>query len=216
MKLNRGHFICPKCKERTKRTSGGQQYCKICSVINKKEHLDRLHNSRKGKTYEEIFGIKITKRLLERRKEKLNHADIICSDCGGIISKTGTRQFFCKECSKKRDNNNKSNWRTKNKILSQKIIKRWKEKNKLKLNLYTRKRIAKKKEIIEVYSLEQWMLKLESTKGICPECKTFVGIKNLTMDHIYPISKAEIGRSYTINDIQPMCQSCNSRKGVKV
>jgi len=82
------------------------------------------------------------------------------------------------------------------------------------------KRLEKKKKIIEIYTLEEWIEKLEKTKGICPSCREDVGIMKLSLDHIYPISKAYkdykktgIKHIYTIKDIQPLCKSCNSKKG---
>ena len=35
----------------------------------------------------------------------------------------------------------------------------------------------------------------------------------LSLDHNPPISKAPIGFIYTIDNVQPMCKSCNSSKG---
>jgi 5-methylcytosine-specific restriction endonuclease McrA len=64
--------------------------------------------------------------------------------------------------------------------------------------------------------MSEWLLKLDKTKGICPNCKTFVGKNKLEIDHIIPISKAPRGFIYTINDIQPLCRSCNASKGNKL
>lgn len=44
--------------------------------------------------------------------------------------------------------------------------------------------------------------------GICLDCKS--GEKPLTMDHVVPLS---LGGSHTIQNIQPLCLSCNSKKG---
>lgn len=79
-----------------------------------------------------------------------------------------------------------------------------------------RNRRAKMKNIIHDFSTKEWLSKLAETKGICPECKLFVGVENLTLDHIHPISKAENGQVYTIKDVQPLCRGCNSKKGNKI
>lgn len=82
---------------------------------------------------------------------------------------------------------------------------------------------ARKKFIIEQFTLKEWKEKVEQTKGICPLCKKYVGTENLTLDHIYPTSKAHQDylktgekRIYTINDIQPICKSCNPTKSNKL
>ncbi len=62
------------------------------------------------------------------------------------------------------------------------------------------------------YSKEEWENKINQTKGICPHCRKYTGIFNLTLDHIMPISKAPINFVYTIDDVQPLCKPCNSKK----
>ena len=80
-----------------------------------------------------------------------------------------------------------------------------------------------KTKIIEDFSNKEWVDKLEASKGFCLRCKKYIGIAHLTLDHIYPVSlayqdflKTGIKRVYTINDIQPLCSSCNSSKGAKI
>lgn len=78
------------------------------------------------------------------------------------------------------------------------------------------RRYSNKKNIIETYTYEEWIIKLERTKGFCPECNNLVGVINLQLDHIFPISKAPKGFIYTIKDIQPLCESCNKKKSAKI
>ena len=80
-----------------------------------------------------------------------------------------------------------------------------------------------KKNVIHSFSGEEWMQKKKAAKGICPSCKEYVGFNNLTLDHIYPISKANkdflktgIKRIYNIEDVQPLCGKCNSSKHDKI
>lgn len=75
---------------------------------------------------------------------------------------------------------------------------------------------AKENNISYSFTSEEYDKKLNSTHGYCQICKEDIGIDNLTMDHIIPISKAKIGSVYTIDDIQFLCRNCNSSKSNKV
>lgn len=55
-----------------------------------------------------------------------------------------------------------------------------------------------------------WLKKLKRLGGKCQHCGT---TDNITLDHILPISK---GGTNDIRNLQPLCQSCNSRKNNKV
>ena len=57
---------------------------------------------------------------------------------------------------------------------------------------------------------------MQETNGICQLCKKYVGDENLTLDYIIPISKAPKGFIYAINDVQPLCKTCNSSKGTRL
>lgn len=60
------------------------------------------------------------------------------------------------------------------------------------------------------HTLEEWQNKLIKARGICPGCYQK---RKLTKDHILPVY---FGGSNNINNIQPLCQSCNSSKGLDV
>ncbi|MBW1803268.1 MAG: HNH endonuclease [Deltaproteobacteria bacterium] len=46
-------------------------------------------------------------------------------------------------------------------------------------------------------------------KGVCHYCQRQVGPKNLTMDHILPLSRAGKSRK---GNIVPACKECNNKK----
>ena len=88
------------------------------------------------------------------------------------------------------------------------------------------KRREAKRNIISNWTKEELKNKRMDTKGICCGFERnphYVGIDELTMDHIYPLMRAykdflrtDIKRVYTINDIQFLCRSCNSHKHTKL
>ena len=79
---------------------------------------------------------------------------------------------------------------------------------------YNRKKAMRR--VQKAYNILQWRKKLEATGGVCPRCKKHVGVENLTLDHIIPVSKAKPGTVYTIDDIQALCKDCNVEKADKI
>ena len=59
---------------------------------------------------------------------------------------------------------------------------------------------------IPVCTIEQWQAKLAEYGGKCAECGS---VKNITRDHIVPLSR---GGTDDIANIQPLCRGCNTRK----
>lgn len=77
-------------------------------------------------------------------------------------------------------------------------------------------RRARLNNVSHNFTYDEWLDRVEMTNGICPICNKFVGKENMTLDHIIPISKVESGYIYTIDDVQPLCKSCNCSKGAKI
>lgn len=80
---------------------------------------------------------------------------------------------------------------------------------------------------IHGFTKEEWAHKLISTKGIC-SCpihrgNRYVGIKKLTLDHIFALYWANeyfkqtgVKFIYTIDDVKPICRTCNCSKQDKL
>ncbi len=66
------------------------------------------------------------------------------------------------------------------------------------------------------HSEEEWQTLLLRFKFRCVWCRTHARATRegfLTRDHVIPLAK---GGSNDISNIQPLCKSCNSRKGVQI
>lgn len=75
------------------------------------------------------------------------------------------------------------------------------------------RRRALKKGALGIHSQGEWETLKAQYNWTCPACgKKEPGIK-LTEDHIVPLDK---GGSDNIENIQPLCRSCNSKKHCKV
>lgn len=85
----------------------------------------------------------------------------------------------------------------------------WRRNNPEHKRTLTRQRRAKIREAEGSISTEEWgsILKLYG-----PSCLCCGEIKPLTMDHIVPIS---CGGSHTSDNVQPLCLTCNSSKGIQ-
>lgn len=168
---------------------------------------------------------------IKYKKYKLGWVTIkYCKECGKKIvfdkSKPMNTELIRNYCS------NKCRGSASHKRFKYNSPKKYKEKikrrrqteiYKIRHRLDAKKRNAMKKGSLHKFSLKQWTEKLERTKGICPMCKKFVGVKNLELDHIFPLSKAykdyqKTGKkkSYEIRDIQPLCRKCNNKKADKI
>jgi len=74
------------------------------------------------------------------------------------------------------------------------------------------RRRARLHEAEGVFTTKEWLEVKKQYNYKCPACGRSEPEIKLTVDHIQPISK---GGSNSIENIQPLCWSCNSRKGAK-
>ena len=91
--------------------------------------------------------------------------------------------------------------------------KKWRGKNMDRVIFLNEERRTRKKEAIGNFTFGEWELLKKQYGYCCPSCRKCEPEIKLTIDHIVPLSK---GGSNYIENIQPLCRSCNSKKYVKV
>jgi 5-methylcytosine-specific restriction endonuclease McrA len=129
---------------------------------------------------------------------------------------------WCKECERKRQKEwysknpekgiaKTTRWRNKNIERYRKNLSNWaranKEKKRVNANNYAARKIKNGGKITE----SQWVALCEKYNNTCLCC----GRKDvkLTLDHVVPL---KVGGTNSIENAQPLCQSCNSSKGIKI
>lgn len=98
----------------------------------------------------------------------------------------------------------------KNKEYISNYIQSWLKENPGKRSEYRHKRRALIKNSEGNWSSVEWINLCRKYDNICLSCHE---IKPLTVDHVIPLIK---GGSNNIDNIQPLCKNCNSKKGVEI
>ena len=113
-----------------------------------------------------------------------------CIDCGAE-----TQGPHCPTCYRARTRANTLQWQTQNPD---------------RVRAYVHAARARKLGLTEHFSPEEWRELCKRYGDVCLRCRQK---KPLTPDHVIPLGQE--GATNTIDNIQPLCRPCNTRKGTK-
>lgn len=108
-------------------------------------------------------------------------------------------------------------WAMENKERKKETNRLWRESNPERVKeiriIAENKRRSLKEKNGGSFTIEEWDCLKKKCNYTCLMCEKKEPEIKLTIDHIIPISK---GGNNWIENIQPLCRSCNTRKGVKI
>ena len=193
--------------------STGRQRCKECHRLAQRKwdnkNRDRLREIKKDfhrrnpeKAYE------YTKRWRDNNPEKAREIKKNWRKNNPEKVKKHKHNFYVRN--KEKIYEHQKEWNEKNKNKRMKMRQKWARENRGLLNASRNKRRANKRGSGGSFTADEWN---ELCKKYDNKCLSCGKKKKLTVDHIVPVSK---GGSSNISNIQPLCQSCNSKKGVEV
>lgn len=219
--------ICRVCKEtksvcefysRKDSPDGYRSNCKVCQNKSNKQWGDR--NKDKLRTYKrEYYHINYLGTDGQKQKAKewnkqyyaLNRDSMIeratvyrKSERGREVKKKYDRRPEVMDKQRKRAATYYST------EIGKKQRKEWRVANKDAVNDATRRRRNKRRGNGGEFTEQQWNNLINMCAFRCLRCGEDCG---LTVDHVIPVSLG--GTSY-ISNIQPLCLSCNSKKGIKI
>lgn len=201
---------CKRCKKREINTSRSNMLCTECLESGKLR-------SRKSATK---TGLPKIRKALGFLAVSMN----LCKACFHAPIYVEHSSFYCKSCFENRHSSNikhkeshrdaaikkSAEWRKLNPERVKSGVKSWTLRNKDKVRVMSKNRKARVRNAEGNFTESEWLSLLDRYDYRCLWCGTTSD--KLTADHVIPITK---GGSNYIENIQPLCASCNSKKHTK-
>jgi len=111
---------------------------------------------------------------------------------------------------RERKNQLQKDWNAANPGKHNEYQKKWNAENSDAVTIIKDRRRARQHAAVGRHTAGEWRALVEKFEGRCVCCQQHFGIRKLTRDHVVPLA---LGGSDSIENIQPLCRSCNSRKG---
>lgn len=196
---------------------------KVCKICNISQPLDKFHNKKGGKLGRRTEckacrkkGKENTDEAAKQRKHKWyidNKKRILKERKDQYVVNQKDKLNYQKEYRKKnleRVKKYQAKYYIKNKHASAENGRRWRRANRDRSNSYARKRWDAEKNINLPYTVKDEQITRCVFNNMCAKCG---GTNKLCIDHHLPLSR---GYGLSIKNAVLLCNSCNSKKYVKL
>lgn len=221
------HTLCVGRYTKDKRLrSGLKSQCRICvSAENKKwRKANHEHNYQRKKIWTEanIERVKTTRRqrykmtadrvrALARRRRYNNYERIRAQERAyDKMHRERKQRYREREEIQQKERAAWKNYYWQNRERMNERVRKWQQANPEKHVITQALRRTRKTQAGGSYTLDEWELLRAKYNYACLKCGKREPEIKLTADHVMPVSK--LGSS-NIDNIQPLCRSCNSAKG---
>ena len=137
-------------------------------------------------------------------------------------SKPETKKYKSDWAKRNREKNNESHRKYRRKKSGRAKDKEWRENNISKVRIYQSKDRLRRNGFLQIHTAKEWGKLKKGNNYSCKKCKKKEPKITLSKDHIIPLllwNKVSHLFKYECDDIrniQPLCQSCNSRKNKRL
>jgi 5-methylcytosine-specific restriction endonuclease McrA len=191
-------------------SSGRQSRCKRCQslwVTDHKDYLKEYDRRRYINSPEKFIAKTRNWRVNNPNKYKDQNKNYYLKNKEKVAEYSRKRYLDNREyfLAKQRE------WVERNKEWVSKYKKNWASRNKESTRVSSQKCRARRLEAMgnDIITLEEWLRVLDFYGHRCLCCGND---ENISMDHIVPLSR---GGKHSIDNVQPLCKSCNSKKSTK-
>ena len=208
-------LLCKGCKKSTVYVGHSNSYCEHCFVLRKKANLKyKASHKQEEQQRTKAWLKKNPNKVKEYSKRNYaknghKHKEANKKFKQGLAYKLGQKKY--REINKASLNLRSRIWQRDNKERVKENKNNWLKLNPNKPIEYVHARHSREQKAIGIFTAQEWERVQNQYGNICLWCESKP--ERLSADHVIPLSR---GGTNLIENIQPLCAKCNSKKNTRI